>query len=264
MDLLSQILKTKGSEVSLAKTVKTLDLIKHQAQIQKPARNMLESLRSSPLAIIAECKQKSPSKGTFLTHYDPANLAQSYQRGGARAISVLTDETYFGGSLNHLSAVAQVVDIPVMRKDFIIDSYQIYEARAAGADSFLLIAGTLDRATLEEFILIGRSLGMEPLVESHTPEDLEDALGTSGLIIGVNNRSLRDFSVDLAIGEKAAPKILQSPAPGGLQRFAVCESGIKKREDIQRMRKIGYSAFLVGESLVTSADPETALRLLCH
>lgn len=264
MDLLSEILKTKEREVSLAKTAKPLDLVRHQAQVQDPARNMLESLRASPQAVIAECKQKSPSKGTFLNHYDPAALAQSYQRGGARAISVLTDKTYFGGDLSHLSAVDQVVDIPLMRKDFIIDSYQIYEARAAGADSFLLIAGTLDRKTLEEFILVGRSLGMEPLVESHSPGDLEDALATSALLIGVNNRSLRDFSVDLVVGEKAAPQILQSPAPGGLMRLAVCESGIKSREDIQRMQKIGYTAFLVGESLVTSSDPEATLRLLCH
>lgn len=264
MNLLGEILKTKKQEITTSKKHKSLDQVRLEAEKVNPARSLIDSLRSSPQAVIAECKQKSPSKGVFLKHYDPAALARSYQSGGAKAISVLTDETYFGGNLNHLSAVRKAVDIPVLRKDFIMDPYQIFEARAAGADSFLLIAGVLDRLLLEEFIQVGRSLGMEPLVESHTAEDLEAALATSALIIGVNNRSLRDFSVDLAIGEKAGPKIIETPTNGGVSRIAVCESGIKSREDVQRMQRFGYRAFLVGESLVTSLDPEASLRALSN
>lgn len=259
MTILDTIVQDKLKEVKILKTSKTLDSLKMEISTRDSPRDFFSSLiKGSPQAIIAECKKKSPSKGLLIEKYNPAQLAKSYQLGGASAISVLTDYSYFGGTLDHLKQVSQETSIPILRKDFILDSYQIYEARAAGADSFLLIAGLLDLETLNSFIEQGRDLGMEPLVESHTAEEFELALRSKGKILGVNTRNLANFSVSLKNAE-IAKMTKKKPSE---ERLLVCESGITSRKDILSMQEIGYSAFLVGESLVRSADPIQAIKEL--
>ena len=190
--------------------------------------------------------------------YDPAHLATAYAAGGAAAISVLTDEIYFGGHLQHLAAVRRSVQVPILRKDFIVSEYQIYEARAHGADSFLLLSGPLSAQELDALIAVGRSLGMEPLIESHTATELTAALTTNGSIFGINNRDLRTFNTDL---EGGADLLAQAQRDKPEAVF-VCESGIKTRPDIERMQSLGYNVFLIGEALVTHSDPRSAVKNL--
>ncbi len=259
-DVLREILATKKTEVEAAKQRVSLDEIKARAaatSAKRPARDFFAALAREKTAIIAECKQKSPSKGVLVPNYDPVALARAYEAGGAVAISVLTDGPYFGGDLSHLVAVSAAVGIPVLRKDFVVDAYQIYEARAHGADTFLLLAGPLGTAELESFTMIGRSLGMEPLIESHSAEELALACATTGRILGINNRDLRSFRVDLDVSRALLRQAFPSP-----ERLVVCESGIKTRSDVEMMASVGYKAFLIGESLATSSDPTAALRLL--
>jgi indole-3-glycerol phosphate synthase len=191
-------------------------------------------------------------------NYDPVALAKAYERGGAAAISVLTDEKFFGGKLSDLAAVSRAVGLPVLRKDFIIDEYQIVEARAAGADTFLLLSGVLSPAEIEAFLTVGRRLGMEPLVESHTEAELDSALSTSARILGINNRNLKTFSIDLETSRGLVARAMRrAPKP-----LMVCESGIKSRTDIERMQGVGYNVFLIGEALATHQSPETGLQHL--
>jgi indole-3-glycerol phosphate synthase len=262
--ILAEIIRNKRCEVEAAKATRKLTATRTLAEEAEPPMDFgcaLLSLSDAPIRIIAECKQKSPSKGSFVSSYDPAALAMAYEDGGAAAISVLTDQKYFGGTLDHLRAVKVHTSIPVLRKDFIIDEYQIYEARAAGADSFLLLSGVLDVGELQYFIEIGRELGMEPLVESHNKTELEQALRTDAKIIGINNRNLESFAVDLGVGTTLA-SFARSQGRG---RVLVCESGVKNRNDIETMRKAGYTAFLVGEALMSKSDPCATLRdLLNH
>lgn len=259
-DILQEIIAHKLTEVAAAKQ-------------QRPLEELIEACRSAPavcsfskaltdnhpkLRIIAECKRQSPSKGILVRDYDPVALATAYQRGGAAAISVLTDSRYFGGDLADLSQVRAAVEIPVLRKDFIIDPYQVYEARAAGADSFLLLSGVLSTAQLDSLIELGRTLGMEPLIESHSAQELAGATASCGLILGVNNRNLKDFSVDLDI----ARKLYEQGASSRGGRIMVCESGIKSPADVEKLSHVGYKAFLVGEALVTHPDPTAAIKAL--
>ncbi len=263
-DILSQIIETKRAEVATAKKRVSFPQIREAALAARPARNFGEALlreKSDPRArIIAECKSRSPSKGVLISPYNPVALATTYEASGAAAISVLTDLEYFGGNAAHLIEVAKAVDIPVLRKDFIIDEYQIYEARAWGADSFLLLAGVLDHPQLQYFTEIGRELGMEPLVESHSAEELEIALETDCLILGINNRSLKTFAVSFDEAEELARLARTSEHP----RILVCESGIKTRADIETMHGQDFNAFLIGETLVRSADPGDTLRGLIN
>jgi indole-3-glycerol phosphate synthase len=259
-NILKEILATKATEVASAKARRALAEVETAARAQPPARDFAAALaKQARPRIIAECKRQSPSRGVMLKDYRPVELARAYEAGGAAAISVLTDEPYFGGKLPDLTAVRDAVKIPVMRKDFIIDAYQIFEARAAGADSFLLLAGVLDAKALEALLAVGRSLGMEPLVESHTAEELDLALGTSARLVGVNNRNLKDFSLDLETSRRLLAKGLARTQPPG-PPVMVCESGIKSREDLTRMAGAGYHVFLIGEGLATQADPAATLR----
>lgn len=258
--ILNKIVEKKRLEVEATKRDRSISMVKALALEAAPALS-LQSALSSPNSkshIIAECKKKSPSKGVLCQDYQAHKIAQDYEHGGATAISVLTDQEYFGGHLEHLRAVKQTVSIPVLRKDFIIDEYQIWESRSFGADSFLLIAGLLDFASLQYFIEVGREIGMEPLVETHSLEDVSEALKTDARIIGVNCRNLETFSVDLNHAEQMY-KTLQ---PYGEGRVFVCESGIKSFEDISYFSEIGYSAFLVGESLIKQQDKQKALEAL--
>ena len=210
-------------------------------------------------AIIAECKRKSPSKGIIADPYDPVKQARSYERGGARAISVLTDEKYFGGTGEDLREVAEAVSSPVMRKDFVIDEYQIYEARLLGASSFLLIAGVLDTAQLQYFLEIGRELGMEALVESYSSEDLDLALKTDAKILGINNRNLKSMEVQFD-HILQLQGVIRETHPDSI---LVCESGVASKEDVGFMCENGIHTFLIGEFLMKSGNPEETLKSLC-
>ena len=207
------------------------------------------------LAVIAECKRASPSRGTIAADYDPARIAVAYERAGAAAISVLTEASRFGGSLADLAAVRAAVTTPLLRKDFIIDAYQLHEARAWGADAVLLIVAALRQHELVALHRGAIELGLAALVEVHDECDLDRALAAGARVIGVNNRNLRTLQVDLAASYRLAPLL-----PAGVIR--VSESGIRSRDDLARLGAAGYHAVLVGERLMTAADPGAALAAL--
>jgi indole-3-glycerol phosphate synthase len=211
------------------------------------------AFRGSSIRIIAEVKRASPSRGTLKADLEPAALASSYEKGGAAAVSVLTEEDHFQGSLSDLEEVREATHLPILRKDFIVDPYQVVEARAAGADSFLLIAAILNTRSLISLVQEGRTWGMEPLVEIHDWSDLDRALAAGAKVIGINNRDLRTFQVDLETSLR-----LMEDIPSGL--VAISESGIRSREDILRLKQAGVRGFLIGETLVTSVNPEARIR----
>jgi indole-3-glycerol phosphate synthase len=205
--------------------------------------------------VIAECKRRSPSRGVLRTDYDPVAQARAYERGGAAAISVLTEPSFFDGDLAHLSAVRAAVAPPVLRKDFVVDPYQLLEARAAGADAVLLIVSALDDERLTRLIGQAEALKLAALVEIHDEGELARAVDAGATLIGVNNRNLRTLAVDLGVSARVAAAL-----PPGVT--AVSESGVGSAADVARLRDLGYHAFLIGERLMTSADPEGDLRIL--
>lgn len=219
---------------------------------QEPARDLVAALTVPGLSVIAEVKRASPSRGPIDTDLDPVALAGEYGRGGAAAISVLTESRYFRGTLDDLRRVRTVVDVPVLRKDFLLDPVQIWEARAAGADAVLLIVAALDDQTLADLLTETHLAGMEGLVEVHTASEIERARAVGARVIGVNNRDLGTFDVDLGTAERLASRL-------GDSVVAVAESGIWTRADANRMRAAGYDAVLAGESLVRAADPAALL-----
>jgi indole-3-glycerol phosphate synthase len=205
--------------------------------------------------VIAECKRRSPSRGVLAADYDPASIARLYERGGARAISVLTEPSFFDGSLEHLAQVRQAVSLPLLRKDFIVDPYQLLEARAAGADAALLIVAALTQPDLVRLQQHAWELGLAALVEVHDEEELERALDSGARVIGVNNRNLRTLAVDVDASFRLAAKVPASVV-------AVSESGLRTRDDLERLAAAGYRAFLIGERFMTANDPVAALRTL--
>jgi indole-3-glycerol phosphate synthase len=217
-------------------------------------RDFRAALTAAP-AIISEIKKASPSKGIFTDNFDPAAIAATYAAGGAAALSVLTDEEFFRGSLNDLENARAAVKIPVLRKDFTIDELHVLEAAAHGADAILLIAAILDEASMRRFRELAATYRMAALVEVHDGEELEVALASGAEIVGVNNRNLHTFEVTLETALELAPRI-----PAGVIRVA--ESGIHSFADVARLRAAGYQAFLVGEHLMKSADPAAAIRVL--
>jgi indole-3-glycerol phosphate synthase len=218
-----------------------------------PARDFAAALSRDGCNVIAELKKASPSLGVIREEYAPAVLAASLERAGAVALSVLTEEDFFSGSLADLKEARRVVLIPILRKDFIVDPWQVWEARAAGADSFLLIAAVLGDSAMRGLLDLGRSLGMEPLVEVHSREELDRVVAAEARIIGVNNRDLHNFKVRL---ETSLELIEQIPD----ECVAVSESGLRTHEDLVRLRRAGFDAFLIGEHLMKSADPAEPLR----
>ena len=205
--------------------------------------------------VIAECKRRSPSKGILREDYEPAQVASAYEGAGAAAISVLTEPAFFDGGLDHLEAVREVVEIPLLRKDFIVSEYQLAEARAAGADAALLIVAALDDPTLRRLVVAARNLELAALVEVDDAAELSRALAAEAQIVGVNNRNLRTLEVDID-----ASFSLVAAIPDEV--IAVAESGIKTAADIVALRRAGYDGFLICESLITQADPGAALRAL--
>jgi indole-3-glycerol phosphate synthase len=205
--------------------------------------------------VIAECKRRSPSKGVLAPDYDPVAIAGAYERGGAAAISVLTEPTFFDGSLEHLAAVRASVALPLLRKDFVVDEYQLLEARASGADAVLLIVAALEQADLVRLQARARALGLATLVEVHDEEELARALDSGARIVGVNNRNLRTLAVDVEASDRLAARM---PA----DVIAVSESGLRSRADVERLSAAGYRAFLIGERFMTDPDPAGAIGAL--
>jgi indole-3-glycerol phosphate synthase len=211
--------------------------------------------RRDRVNIIAECKRRSPSRGVLRADYDAVAIATSYARGGAAAISVLTEPTFFDGSIADLSAVREAVETPLLRKDFIVTEYQLFEARAAGADAVLLIVAALSSRELQALAGRATSLGLDVLVEVHDAQELVVAIDAGAKIVGVNNRNLRSLAVDVRASEELVAGI-----PAGV--VAVSESGLKTTADLQHLRAAGYSAFLIGERLMLADDQEAAVRQL--
>ncbi len=252
--LLDTIVAASRRTVELRKARESLRAIEARAA-QVPTRTGILARALSVtnrINVIAECKRRSPARGILRENYDPAELAASYERGGAAALSVLTEPGFFDGSLQHLALVGRASELPVLRKDFVIDEYQIHETRAAGADAVLLIAAALSGGTLSELLHAARTSGLEALVEVHDQDELARVLDAGATLVGVNSRNLQTLHVDLAIARALIARI-----PKGV--VAVAESGIRTTEDLMHLRAAGYSAFLIGERLMTSPDPGAAL-----
>ncbi len=258
-DILEKIVAVKREEVAIAKLRRGLVSVRRDAESLGGQRDFVGSLRrrigESGSGVIAEVKKASPSKGLLRADFDPAAIAASYGRHGAAALSVLTDSRFFQGSAADLHAARSACALPVLRKDFIVDAYQVTEARAWGADCILLIAACLDDAQMADFEAEARALGMAVLVEVHDAREFDRALRLSTPLIGVNNRNLRTFEVSLETTLELLPRL-----PAG--RLLVTESGIASRADVQRMRGAGIEAFLVGETFMRAPDPGGALAAL--
>jgi indole-3-glycerol phosphate synthase len=205
--------------------------------------------------VIAECKRRSPARGVLRSEYDPAAIAASYEAAGAAAISVLTEPTFFDGAIAHLEAVRARVDLPLLRKDFIVSDYQLLEAKAAGADAVLLIVAALEPRDLRSLHDRATAIGLDALVEVHDVEELAVAIDAGARLVGVNNRNLRTLTVDVAASERAIAKM-----PAGVT--AVSESGLRTAEDLARLRAVGYRGFLIGERFMATVDPGAALKEL--
>jgi len=255
--ILDKIVSTKRRDVARAKALCPEAELRPLLGDAPPVRDFLAALSSpGPIRLIAEVKKASPSKGVIRENFEPVPIAQTYRQHGAACISVLTDGPYFQGDLDHLRQVRAAVDRPVLRKDFVIDLYQVLEARAAGADAVLLIAECLDDVSLCLLYDSILALGMTPLVELYEPENLPRVLDLGARLIGVNNRNLRTFEVDLAHTLRLKERIPDD-------RIVVGESGIRTRSDAQRLEAAGVRAMLVGEALMASADIGAAVdRLL--
>jgi indole-3-glycerol phosphate synthase len=258
-DILKRILSVKAEEVSRARAARPLESVREAARAQPPARDFVgalrDKIRSGKPAVIAEVKKASPSRGVLREAFDPADIARSYARHGAACLSVLTDETFFQGKPEHLTLAREAAGIPALRKDFVVDEYQLYEARALGADCVLLIVAALDQSRLMQFERIARELGMAALVEVHDGNELDAALELDTPLIGINNRDLHTFVTRLETTLDLLPRV-----PG--ERIVVTESGILTRDHVAKMQRNGIQTFLVGEAFMRAADPGKALEVL--
>jgi indole-3-glycerol phosphate synthase len=252
--ILARIVTRKREELALSRI--PMDAMEEQARERASSRrDFRAALRRRSPAIIAEMKKASPSRGLLAGNFDPAARARDYQRGGASALSVLTDETFFQGSLADLSAARAAVDLPVLRKDFTLDEYQVVEAAAHGADAILLIVAILDEPRVRSLRAAAERYGMAALVEVHDDQELDIALAAGADLIGVNNRDLRTFAVDVQTSIRLAKRI-----PAGVLKIA--ESGIHSAADVARLTAAGFDAMLVGEHLMQSPDPAAAISAL--
>jgi indole-3-glycerol phosphate synthase len=262
-DILDKIVAVKRQEIAAAQKRSPLEAVRFDAESRVLTRDFEGALRAKiaagQAAVIAEVKKASPSKGVLREDFIPADIAQSYAEGdgeiSAACLSVLTDNQFFQGSVDYLKQARASCDLPVLRKDFIVDAYQVYESRAMGADAILLIAAVLDDAQMKDYEAIARGLGMAVLVEVHDAAELERALKLKTPLVGVNNRNLRNFEVSIQATIDLLPKL---PA----DRLAVTESGIATREDVAKLRAAGVNAFLVGEAFMRAKEPGEALAAL--
>jgi indole-3-glycerol phosphate synthase len=258
-DILKQILAAKAKEIAAARVHAPLRELEAKARDQEPTRDFTRALqarsRQKQAAVIAEIKKASPSKGVIRPDFHPADIATSYAAHGATCLSVLTDAAYFQGSPAYLKAARAAAPLPVLRKDFIIDAYQIHEARLMGADAILLIVAALSLAQMQDFEGLARDLGMAVLVESHDGAELDLALRLETPLIGINNRNLRTFEVNLETTWSQLPRIPQD-------RLVVTESGILTPADVQAMQARGVYAFLIGEAFMRAPEPGAELARL--
>jgi len=254
--ILDQIVTTKRAEIAAAQAARPLAELRAALRDAPPVRDFFAALAGGPpIRLIAEVKKASPSKGVIRADFEPVRIARSYEAAGASCISVLTDATYFQGSLEYLRAIRAAVGLPLLRKDFILDSYQLVEARVAGADAVLLIAECLDDCNLRKLHNEALELGLTPLVEFYDPENLPRVLAAGATLIGVNNRDLRTFHVDLDHTVRMRKQVPD-------ECLLVGESGIHRRADVERLEAAGVDAMLVGERLMAQADIEQAVREL--
>ena len=256
-DLLRTIVAATRRITEVRRQQESLNALESRAAGAAPRGALFEEAlgRRDRHNVIAECKRRSPSRGVLAAHYDPVAIARQYQLGGAAAISVLTEPTFFDGALEHLTAVRAAVSLPILRKDFIVDEYQLFEARAAGADAALLIVAALEQAELVRLQRRASELGLATLVEVHDDEELARAIDSGARIIGVNNRNLRTLAVDVDASFRLARQM-----PAGT--IAVSESGLRSRADLETLSAAGYRAFLIGERFMTDGDPAAAIGQL--
>jgi len=254
-DLLRAIVAATRRIVETRRTREPFGALELRAMAASPAGWRFETALGATdrVNVIAECKRRSPSKGVLAADYDPVRVATLYEQGGAAAISVLTEPTFFDGSLEHLAAVRARVRLPLLRKDFIVDEYQLFEARAAGADAILLIVAALEQPDLVALQQRASALGLATLVEVHDEEELARAVDSGARVIGVNNRNLRTLAVDVEASDRLAARLPRDV-------IGVSESGLKSREALDRLAAAGYRAFLIGERFMTDPDPAGAIR----
>lgn len=255
VEILSKIVAEKKKEVEQRKESVPLSTLKERIARQKAPLDFARALGGGDIKLIAEVKRASPSRGVLCPDFDPVELAKRYVQGGAAAISVLTEVNYFQGNIEYLAAIREEVRLPLLRKDFIFDRYQVYESRAYGADALLLIAAILSQQQLEELLSLSRSLDMGCLVEVHNEKEVKRALLSGAKIIGINNRDLETFNVDINTTRRLCPLIPR-------ERIVVSESGIRGHGDIEKVKEWGVNAVLVGEALVTADDIPARIREL--
>jgi indole-3-glycerol phosphate synthase len=253
--ILERILRVKREEITAAKLALPQAVIEARARAAPPPRDFVAALRAKRPAVIAEIKRASPSKGLLRADFDPAVIARSYEKGGAACMSVLTDVGFFQGAAEHLAMARAACQLPALRKDFIIDPYQVFESRAIGADCILLIAACLSKEEMSHLETVALDLGMAVLVEVHDGAELEAALGLKTPLIGINNRNLRTFETRLETTLDLLPRIPSD-------RIVVAESGIRSSADVERLRAKGVNTFLVGEAFMRAADPGAELAAL--
>ena len=253
--ILDKIMSRKVEELTERKSVHTFNTVRELAENAEQARDFYSALKrdDNNVALIAEVKKASPSKGVLIEDFDPTEIGKTYGQNGASAISVLTDEDFFQGHLDYLRDVRSIVDIPVLRKDFIVDPYQIYEGRAASADAILLIVSTLEDSQMSDLYALIRELNMTALVEVHNETEMERALTLNARLIGVNNRDLKTFDVDLSTTARLAEMVTDDVV-------LVAESGIRNAQDVHHMGQLGAHAVLVGESMVKAGDIAQQVR----
>jgi len=257
-DILGKIIATKVGEVAAGMAGTATDEMAAMAADMPPARAFAQRIRtlmSAGPAVIAEIKKASPSAGIIRENFQPDQIALSYESAGAACLSVLTDAEYFKGANEYLQQARNACSLPALRKDFLLDPWQVYESRVLGADCILLIVAVLERAQLLDLDGLAREIGLDVLVEVHHENELDDALATGASLIGVNNRDLRTFTTNLAVSERLRPMIPQD-------RTLVTESGIHSPKDVARLRRCGIHSFLVGEAFMRREDPGEALRTL--
>jgi indole-3-glycerol phosphate synthase len=256
-DLLGAIVAATRRITEVRQEQESRAALERRAAAADPRGDRFDAALSRPdrINVIAECKRRSPSRGMLCRDYDPVSIARRYVEGGAAAISVLTEPTFFDGSLTHLTAVRAAVGVPLIRKDFVVDEYQLLEARAAGADAVLLIVAALVQADLMRLQKRARELGLATLVEVHDEAELGRAIDAGALLIGVNNRNLRTLAVDVDASYRLASMMPRDVV-------AVSESGLQTREDLRRLSGAGYRAFLIGERFMTDPDPAAAIQSL--
>jgi indole-3-glycerol phosphate synthase len=256
-DLLQTIVAATERIVETRREREPFAALERRAAAARPRGTLFEAAlgAANRVNVIAECKRRSPSRGVLAVDYDPVRIARQYEEGGAAAISVLTEPTFFDGALEHLAAVRSSVALPLLRKDFIVDDYQVFEARAAGADAILLIAAALEQTKLAALQKRAWNCELAVLVEVHDEAELGGAVDSGARVIGVNNRNLRTLAVDVSASDRLASRVPRDV-------IAVSESGLKSREELEGLAAAGYRAFLIGERFMTDPDPAGAIRRL--